>query len=264
MIQFPDTFIIPLHEDSHVILAEPPPSQGDIHFSLLGFPVRIHPFFWLMTLMLGLSGRSTDPIFFLSWVVAVTLCILLHELGHAVVMREFGYDASIVLYSFGGLAIPRGRRMGTREPGAWAQILILLAGPGSGFILALLLVVALHYLGGYHIQFMEESWRDIVPRVFLPNQLADNFVFQVFYISVWWGLINLLPVYPLDGGQIMYNIFTLFNPQDALRQSLILSVIVAGLMCFVAFVEWQQMYTGILFLWLGYSSFTALQSSRMW
>ena len=148
-----------------MFLAEPPPSQGDIHFSLLGFPVRIHPFFWLITAMMGLSGggEKVDPIYFLSWVVAVTLCILLHELGHAVFMRELGYEASIVLYSFGGLAIPRGRRAGSREPGAWGHIVILLAGPGSGFMLSALLVLVLHYLGGYHIQFMEESWRDIVP-----------------------------------------------------------------------------------------------------
>ncbi len=262
MIQFPDTQIISLPEELPVFLAEPPPSQGDIHFSLLGFPVRIHPFFWLMTAMLGLSGSKTDPLFFLVWVVAVLLSILLHELGHAVVMREFGYNASIVLYSFGGLAIPRGRRIGTREPGAWGQILILLAGPGSEILLAVLLALALRFLGGYHVHFMEESWRDIVPSVNLPNPFVHEFVWQLFYISVWWALINLLPVYPLDGGQIMYHLFTLFHPQDAMRQSLILSVVVAGLMCFVAFVEWQQMYTGILFLWLGYSSFTALQSLR--
>jgi Zn-dependent protease len=251
-------------EESHVFLAEPPPSQGDIHFRLLGFPVRIHPFFWLMTLMLGLNGSKTDPMVFISWVVAVTLSILLHELGHALVMREFGYDASIVLYSFGGLAIPRGRRIGTREPGAWGQILILLAGPGSGFILALLMIVALHYLGGYHVSFMEDSWRDVVPYVLLPNQLLHTFVNQVFYIAVWWGLINLLPVYPLDGGQIAYHLFTMFDRQDALKHSLILSVMVAGIMCFVAFVEWHQTYTGILFLWLGYSNFMSLQSLRAW
>jgi len=246
-----------------VFLAEPPPSQGDIHFRLLGFPVRIHPFFWLMTLMLGLNGATTDPLVFLTWVVAVTLCILLHELGHAIVMREFGYDASIVLYSFGGLAIPRGRRWGAREPGAWGQILILLAGPGSGFLLALLMIVGLHYLGGYHVNFMETSWRQIVPRVDLPNPLIDNFVYQVFYITVWWGLINLLPVYPLDGGQIAYHFFTMFDRQEALKHSLILSVMVAGIMCFVSFVQWEQIYTGILFLWLGYSSFTALQQLRV-
>jgi Zn-dependent protease len=247
-----------------VFLAEPPPSQGDIHFSLLGFPVRIHPLFWLVTVVLGYNGSRGDPVVIASWVVAVLLCILLHELGHAVAMREFGYDASIVLYSFGGLAIPRGRRSYGRELGVWGQILISFAGPASGFILAALLVVALHFLGGYPVQFMEDGWRDVVPRVFLPNRVIDEFVYQVFFISVWWGLMNLLPVYPLDGGQIAYQLFTLFHPQDAMRQSLILSVIVGGLMGIVAFVQWKDMYVGILFLWLAYSSFTALQSYRTW
>ena len=100
-----------------VLLAEPPPSQGDFHFSLLGFPVRIHPFFWLTTVLLCMHGQ-VEPIFFVTWVVAVLVCILLHELGHAVVMRAFGYDASIVLYSFGGLAIPA--RPAIRLPRTWA------------------------------------------------------------------------------------------------------------------------------------------------
>ena len=246
-----------------MFLAEPPPSQGDVHFSLLGFPVRIHPFFWLTTIVLGMSGGRTEPVFFLSWVVAVLLCILLHELGHAVVMREFGYDASIVLYSFGGLAIPRGRRAGTREPGAWAQILILLAGPGSGFLLAALLALGLHFLGGYEVHFMDGSWREMLT-VDLPNPVIDDFVRQVFGICVWWGLMNLLPVYPLDGGQITYHLFTMFHPQDALRQSLILSVVVGGLVCGVALVQWREFYVAILFGMLAYSSFTALQSFRTW
>jgi Zn-dependent protease len=183
-----------------VFLAEPPPSQGDIHFSLLGFPVRIHWLFWVVTAVLGWNGSGGDLVVLASWVVAVLLCILLHELGHAVVMREFGYDASIVLYSFGGLAIPRSRSSHGREAGVWAQILISFAGPASGFILAALLALGLHFLGGYQVHFMEGSWRDVVPRVFLPNGILDEFVFQVFFISVWWGLMNLLPVYPLDCG----------------------------------------------------------------
>jgi stage IV sporulation protein FB len=245
-----------------VFLAEPPPSQGDVHFSLLGFPVRIHPYFWLM--MILLSGLNVDPVFFMTWVAAVLLCILLHELGHALVMRAYGYDASIVLYSFGGLAIPRAGRYGFRNAGPWGQILICLAGPGSGFLLAALLALGLHYLGGYPVFFLEDSWRDIVPRVLLPNRVVDDFVFQVFYISVWWGLVNLLPVFPLDGGQVALQVFTLLHPQDAMRQALILSVIVGGLMCFVAFVQWHSVYVGILFLWLTYSSFSALQSFRIW
>ena len=52
-----------------------------------------------------------------------------------------------------------------------------------------------------------------------------------------WGLLNLLPMYPLDGGQIAQQIFVLANPQDAIRQSLILSVIVGGMMGVIAFMQ---------------------------
>ena len=48
--------------DSNVLLAEPSPTQGDIHFRLLDTPVRIHPFFWVTTVLLGLNvGEETPP-----------------------------------------------------------------------------------------------------------------------------------------------------------------------------------------------------------
>jgi stage IV sporulation protein FB len=243
-----------------VFLAEPPPSQGDIRFTLLGFPVRIHPFFWLTTLLLGMSGDK-DPLHFLMWVAAVLLCILLHELGHALVMRAYGYDASIVLHSFGGLAIPRAGRVGFRQPGPVGQILISLAGPASGFILAALLVLGLHYVGGYMVAY----WYKVVPVVGIPgHSQVETLLNDIFQVAVLWGLVNLLPVFPLDGGQVAANVFALFNPQDAMRQALILSVVVGGLMAFVAFFQWQDMYVGILFIWLTYSNFSSLQQSRMW
>lgn len=100
-----------------MILAEPSPSQGDLHFSLLGFPVRINPWFWLVSAFLA---SSRDPVRVGLWILAVLLCILLHELGHAIVMRAYGYRPSIVLYSFGGLAIPHPGSYGIRRPGPWA------------------------------------------------------------------------------------------------------------------------------------------------
>lgn len=249
-----------------MFLAEPPPSQGDLHFSLLGFPVRINPWFWLTTVVLGL--RDPDPVALLLWVAAVLLCILLHELGHALVMRAYGFDAAIVLYSFGGLAIPRPGRRGMRNPGPWGQILICAAGPASGFILTGLLVLGLHYLGRYPIHFPEDfrqgNWLSIVPEVDnIRNSLLNQFLKDIFWITIFWGILNLLPIFPLDGGQIAQQFFSLFHPQEAMRQSLILSVIVAGMMCYVAFVRVGDMFLGIFFLWLAYSSFSALQSSRV-
>ena len=105
------------------------------------------------------------------WVVAMLLCILLHELGHAVVMQAYGYRPSIVLYSFGGLAIPHPGRYGVRRPGPWGEMLIAFAGPASGFILAAVLALGLHYLGGYPVTIFQSSWRNVVPVVIIPNHL---------------------------------------------------------------------------------------------
>jgi Zn-dependent protease len=261
-----------------VILAEPPPSQGDLHFSLLGFPVRIHPLFWLAALFLGYSLR--DPIFVALWIVAMVLCILLHELGHALVMQSYGYCPSIVLYSFGGLAIPHGGGYDVRRPGPWGNMLIAFAGPASGFILAAVLALGLHYLGGYDVTIFRHSWRDVVPVVDIPNRFLYAFVYFVLEISVMWGLLNLLPIYPLDGSHIAEQILVLTNPRDAIRQSLMLSVLVGGTMTAITFIpalkDAAQMmnrphgvdflalislfFLPMFFFFLTYSNFMTLQS----
>jgi stage IV sporulation protein FB len=242
-----------------VILAEPPPSQGDLHFNLFGYPVRIHPWFWLSALLLSGLG---NPVGVAMWVVAMVLCILLHELGHTVVMRAYGYHPSIVLYSFGGLAIPHPGPSGVRRPGPWGDMLIAFAGPASGFLLAAVLALGL-YLVGYEVTIFEPTWRDVVPEVFIPKHpYLHVFLNLVFQITVMWGLLNLLPIYPLDGGQIAQQIFVLTNPQDAIRQSLLLSVIVGGMMAAIAFMQLHSPYLGLLFIWLTYSNFTTLQSYR--
>ncbi len=239
-----------------MILAEPPPSQGDLHFTLLGYPVRVHPWFWLSAVLLSGLG---NPIDVATWVAAMLLCILLHEMGHAVVMRAYGYSPSIVLYSFGGLAIPHAGRYGVRRPGPWGQILISFAGPASGFLLAAALALGL-YLAGYPLGF----YLQVVPVVFdVPNRFLSGFLNSVLQITVMWGLLNLLPIYPLDGGQIAQQIFVLNDPRDAVRHSLILSVIVGGLMSVMAFLQWHNLYLAIFFVWMTYSNYMTLQSYQI-
>ena len=227
---------------------------------LMGFPVRIHPMFWLSALLLGCSLK--EPVLVLIWVVAMVLCILLHEFGHAIVMQRYGFRPSIVLYSFGGLTIPHPGPDGARRPGPWGEMLISIAGPASGFLLADVLALGLYYLG-YPVMVFEPTWRDAVPVVVVPNRFLYVFLNLTFEIAVNWGLLNLLPIYPLDGGQIAQQVFVLTNPhnrQDAIRQSLILSVIIGGMMGVIAFMQWHNTFLAILFAWLTYSNFTMLQS----
>jgi len=115
----------------------PPMTQWDLRFRLLGFDVQVHPLFWLMALLFGISWQA--PLLILLWVVVVFVSILLHELGHALALRAFGHDAAIALYLGGGLAMPTGGRHYNRWEGRipeWLQRVNCCAGWGllSGFL----------------------------------------------------------------------------------------------------------------------------------
>ena len=113
------------------MLAEPDRTPYDLRFRFLGFPVRVHPWFWIATLLLNGDGLlRLGPEYLLIWIVVVFVSILVHELGHALAFRRFGADADIVLYAFGGLAIPTNSIAGRGR-----RILVSLAGPIAGFVL---------------------------------------------------------------------------------------------------------------------------------
>lgn len=152
-----------------------------LRFSLFGFPILIHWMFWLNTALMGgaMDANSPERIReLLAWVVAVLLSILIHELGHALTMRNFGdRQVGIVLYAFGGLA--QGSRHRTRRE----DFLISAGGPG------------LQILAGLAVGWAITLWRP--PTVWL-HQMLDGFT----VVSIFWALLNLVPVLPLDGGRL--------------------------------------------------------------
>jgi len=197
-----------------VILSEPPPSQGDLHFRLFEIPVRIHPFFWLISLLMAIRGDSAPPAQVLSWIIAVLISVLIHELGHAWLQRRFGGRPRIVLHGMGGLAI-----CGDCDRSSRSQILISLAGPGAGFLFAAALLVLVRLVGhqvgctwenwltqGALSSFQKPTGQPIFGFLFYWEAFQTPFVNQMLrdllWINILWGLMNLLPIYPLDGGQI--------------------------------------------------------------
>ncbi|MGA2062609.1 MAG: site-2 protease family protein [Thermoguttaceae bacterium] len=239
------------------MFGEPGPTQGDIHFKLLGMPIRIHPLFWLIAVVLG--ANSGGAIEVLIWVVAVLVSILIHELGHALVIRAFGFHPWIVLYGMGGLTChDPAENYNSKANTPLGQISISIAGPLAGFILAALLVIVFYRTG-----YIQEI--DFIPPIHLQlywsevTRLAQLFNY-IIICSFFWGILNLLPVYPLDGGQIMREILLYFNHQEGVWQSLILSIFTAGLIAVFALVKLQYYYIAFLFAFLAYESFTALQA----
>lgn len=243
-----------------MFLGEPPRSEYDLGFSLFGIPVRIHPMFWVIAIFLGIQSR--DLISLLAWVAAVFIGILIHELGHALAMRAYGFYPWITLHGFGGLtSYNPGGSYRSAGHGGLGQVVITAAGPGAGFLLAAVLVVVLRMTG--HDVAILRLWK-VIPWPQLGDIVGSvaltEFVDSLLFISIIWGVINLLPVYPLDGGQIAREVFLKINARQGVRWSLHLSIATAAGMALIAMTQWGSLFTTLFFAYLAYSSYVALQS----
>ena len=196
-----------------MLLNQPPPTSFDLNFRLFGTRVRIHPAFWVVALFLG-WGWARDPAFssngvpeLLLWVAAMTFSILLHEFGHIWAGHAFGSRGEILLHSMGGLAIGSGGF--TR----WQSILVSLAGPA----IQLALWGVLFYAS--------------VPR---DQKALGLLLAMLLLINFWWPLLNLLPIWPLDGGQVARQLALIVSPRHGLATSLWISLILAAALAFNA------------------------------
>jgi Zn-dependent protease len=257
-----------------MLLAEPARTAYDFEFALFGFPIRVSPFFWVAAAVLGWSiadalGRAGSPgkgVFLLLWMAAMFASILIHELGHAFAMRYYGIRASIVLYHFGGLAIPdsyggfgrisRGR---TREN----QLVISAAGPAAQLALAVVVILGVE-LAGYRLadsiwpldRFLEPTNKPAIPGI-VPAATA----YFLAGPSIYWALLNLLPVYPLDGGQIAREVFVRTGSRNAVQNSLTLSLVTAIGAALYSYSTGNP-FLVMLFISLGISSYQLLQQYR--
>ena len=224
-------------------------SAFDLCFSLFGIPVRVTPMFWLGSVALGWGALELGPPFLLMWVIVCFISILVHEMGHALVARWLGCQViEAALYLLGGVAVYEPGRNHTQGK----SILIALAGPGAGFILWGLMKFV------FADPILEYTFLKFDRKVF---DLVYWGIDQWLYLNLWWGLVNLLPVLPLDGGRVcqgVCNSISRFRGDDYARK---ISIAVGGLVA-VYFLAHQQTYPGILFLSLTVSNLQAGSDRR--
>jgi Zn-dependent protease len=332
-----------------VLILEPPRTRYDLHFRLAGFPVRIHPAFWLLTAILGFNAEEFDAVELLLWVVVVFVSILVHELGHALLVRRFGWVSRIILYHLGGLATIESPQdaflRNDDELSPKAKILTAAAGPLAGFVLAAVLIAGLyaapihfgvtrhstlglwfahdydteidHY--PYPFAKLNEELRIIESRASQPpaedadeaddtketarykqavNALAratratlsadddpqavsdeanqavaqyarhrrlGTLIDYLLYVNIFWGLINLLPVFPLDGGQIARELLSLKNPRAGTEKALLLSAVIGGVVAVVALWHFgfrNGLFFALMFGLLAFINYRLLQQIR--
>ena len=147
-------------------------------------PIRIHPLFWFLAVAIGWLNADGNIPKTAIWIVIILFSVLVHEFGHALTALAFGQRARIDLVGFGGLTHRHGGKLKF-----WQEFLVVLNGPLFG-----LLFSALAYM-----------W---LVKVNPPQESLYRYGLQVtVLVNIFWTILNLMPVYPLDGGNLFKNRF---------------------------------------------------------
>lgn len=171
-----------------------------------GIKLKIHPLFYLFGLYYALTGRIFVFIIY-------TVCAFSHEMGHSVVAEKVGYKLNkITLMPFG--AVVNGYVAGLKPSD---RLKIALAGPMLNLFVALL--------------FVALWW--IFPIIYAYTDI-------VVEANISMCVVNLIPVYPLDGGRILYSFLSeRFSEKTAAKvckaTGIVLSILLFTLFVFSAF-----------------------------
>ena len=202
------------------------------HFSVAGIPVRIEPVFFVISALFGLRYLEESASLVLVWMAVTFVSILVHELGHGLALKAFGLPSSIVLHGFGGVTLSNRRLSRVRS------VVVSLAGSVTALVVLWLPARALDHSAWWDEQ---DLW------------LRGAVTFTAF-ANLWWSVANLLPIRPLDGGNVVTELFGL----RVARRVTVVAAVAGGLAALAA----DQPYAGIFAFFLAWASFQEIQGER--
>ena len=207
---------------------------------MFGVHVRVHPGFWIFS---GLFGYFTglcqnfkgeivwESIF--AWIACTFFSVLFHELGHVIVGRMCGEKGNIVLHSFGGAAV--GQYQLCRN---WQQMAIALAGPAAG-----LLLFGIVWVLTQPFSLAPFGMPDVHGPLLLTkldpakaHGWLTRAVKFLLLMTFMWNVMNLIPVIPMDGGQVMRAAPGGDKWPSGLRLALGMSALIAGFVAVYSFM----------------------------
>jgi stage IV sporulation protein FB len=194
-------------------------------------PIHIFPFFWILILMIGWLNSAT-LMGTMVWSVVILISVLIHEYGHALTALAFGQTAEISLVGLGGLTKRDGPKLAK-----WKEFIIVLNGPLAGFML---FIVAYQLLG-----LVGERKSVLAYGI----EVAVN-------VNLFWTILNLLPVLPLDGGHLLRILLEGAFGLKGLKLAFFASIVLAVLIALYFFLI-QQVLMGALFFMLAFESYRA-------
>jgi Zn-dependent protease len=207
------------------------------HFSIARIPVRVEPAFLLISALFGLRYLEFGLDVVLVWVACSFVSILVHELGHGFALKVFGQPSVIVLHGFGGVTISQRRSalQGMRS--------VIVSVAGSLTALLVLWLPVRSYLDSLSFD-----------QAFNLPELALWALIFIEFQNLWWSIANLLPIRPLDGGNVTTELFGV----DTARRVSIGVAIAAAIFAFVN----DQGYAGFFALFLAFMNFQEIRAAQ--
>ncbi len=183
-------------------------------------PIQLDPSLFVILALIGyVPGVTFAEI--VVWVLVAAFCILVHELGHAVAFLAFGRRPSVLLYGFGGVTSAEGGL------GPWASLTTSLAGPVAGFGLGGLILLA--GLSGGSPD---------------TGSLAHTAFRDGLFACFGFGILNLLPILPLDGGAAVAAFLRGVRGPSGEQLARYISIVVAAVLALVA-LRFGQIFGGL-------------------
>jgi len=198
-------------------------------------PIFIHPLFWLLAGFIGWIN-SSSILGIVIWVGIIFVSVLIHEFGHALTSVFFKQKAKIQLVALGGVTSYEGPKLKF-----WQQFIIVFNGPLFGFFL---------FLGAAFL--LKFAWSPVVTTILQITKLANLF----------WTVVNLLPIQPLDGGQLLRIVLEANFGIRGFKASLLIGAIISALFS-AAFFMIKAFLGGALFFLFAFQSFELWRKSRI-
>ena len=151
-----------------------------VHWTFLLLPA------WVAFSYMASGGGGAAALFGVSFLLAVFGCVLLHELGHALMARELGIAThDITMLPVGGVA--RLERMPEKP---LHEMAVALAGPIVNVVIAATIYFGFVTTGG------SSAW-------FTFSPVGGSFLTQLMWANIALVMFNLLPAFPMDGGRVL-------------------------------------------------------------
>lgn len=199
-------------------------------------PVAIYPAFWVFAALIGFLNSGS----FLGtciWIGIIFVSVLFHEFGHALTALFMRKKPRIELVAMGGITYHGGEHLPL-----WKQFIIVLNGPLFGFLL---------FLGALGL-------RQYSP---LNVGLTGAMLLTFQWVNLIWTVLNLLPILPLDGGQLLRILLESFFGLKGFRYALFVSMTIAFTISLAAFL-FQYFLIGAILFMFAFQSFDTWKKSR--